>query len=114
MIIKWQKQKLYLYVIVVDMNLPNGLVNVLGCNEWNSFYEEKIKKESSNVLIKGETKKSSIPKNLNDVIGKDATRIGTGLAELDRVLGGGLVKGSLVLVGGEPRNWKIYTYITIM
>ena len=57
------------------------------------------------MLIKGETKKSTTPKNLNEVIGKDATRIGTGSAELDRVLGGGLVKGSLVLVGGEPRNW---------
>lgn len=87
------------------MNLLNGLESVLGCNEWNSFYEEKLKKESSNLLIKGETKKSSIPKNLNEVVGKDATRIGTGSAELDRVLGGGLVKGSLVLVGGEPRNW---------
>ncbi len=96
------------------MNLPNGLANVRGCNEWNSFYEEKIKKESSNVLIKGETKKSTTPKNLNEVIGKDATRIGTGSAELDRVLGGGLVKGSLVLVGGEPRNWKIYIDITIV
>ncbi len=92
-------------VIVVDMNLLNGLESVLGCNEWNSFYEEKIKKESSNVLIKGETKKSTTPKSLNEVVGKDATRIGTGSAELDRVLGGGLVKGSLVLVGGEPRNW---------
>lgn len=76
-----------------------------GCNEWNTFYEERIKKESSNLVIKGETKKSTTPQNLNEVVGKDATRIGTGSSELDRVLGGGLVKGSLVLVGGEPRNW---------
>lgn len=87
------------------MNLLNGLESVLGCNEWNSFYEEKIKKESSNLLVNGETKKSTIPRKLNEVIGKDATRISTGSSELDRVLGGGLVKGSLVLVGGEPRNW---------
>lgn len=87
------------------MNLLNGLVNVHGCNEWNSFYEEKIAKEGSLLVAKGEKKKTSIPKNLNEVVGKDAARISTGSCELDRVLGGGLVKGSLVLVGGEPRNW---------
>ena len=51
---------------------------------------------------KGGQKKSIIPKPLNEVEGKDATRTRTGIGELDRVLGGGLVKGSLVLVGGEP------------
>ncbi|MFR2451217.1 MAG: DnaB-like helicase C-terminal domain-containing protein [Clostridia bacterium] len=42
------------------------------------------------------------PKPLNSFVGQDAQRTSTGYAELDRVLGGGLVKGSLVLVGGEP------------
>ena len=41
-------------------------------------------------------------KKLNEVIGAEAARVKTGIGELDRVLGGGLVKGSLVLVGGEP------------
>ncbi len=56
----------------------------------------------SQVAGKGGQKKSIIPKPLNEVEGKDATRTHTGIGELDRVLGGGLVKGSLVLVGGEP------------
>ena len=71
-----------------------------GCNEWNSFYEEKLNKTTS----KGGDKKtkSVTPKALNQVVGKDGSRTHTGIGELDRVLGGGLVKGSLVLVGGEP------------
>ena len=70
-----------------------------GCNEWNSFYEEKVSNGPSSKLAE---KKVVTPKPLNEVIGKDAVRTHTGIGELDRVLGGGLVKGSLVLVGGEP------------
>ena len=70
------------------------------CNSWNTFFEEKIstKVESG----KREKKIQEAPKPLNSFVGQDAQRTSTGYAELDRVLGGGLVKGSLVLVGGEP------------
>lgn len=71
------------------------------CNEWNTFYEEKVVNTSSGVG-KGQVKTKAAPKKLNDVQGMEESRIGTGIGELDRVLGGGLVKGSLVLVGGEP------------
>ena len=72
------------------------------CNSWNSFDEtiisEQEKKKSSTV--------SALPKRpvskLNDVKGELEIRYKTGIGELDRVLGGGLVKGSLVLVGGDP------------
>ena len=66
----------------------------------NTFFEEKIstKVESG----KREKKIQEAPKPLNSFVGQDAQRTSTGYAELDRVLGGGLVKGSLVLVGGEP------------
>lgn len=70
------------------------------CNEWNSFYEEKLAKDTSNSMDK--KNKVVTPKALNEGVGKDAVRTHTGINELDRVLGGGLVKGSLVLVGGEP------------
>ncbi len=72
------------------------------CNEWNSFVEEKIKKEDNFIASGNENKKSQKPTALNAVEGKEEFRVSTGYAELDRVLGGGLVKGSLVLVGGEP------------
>lgn len=72
------------------------------CGEWNSFVEEKIKKEDNFTVVGSEKPKTSKPTLLTSVEGKAETRIPTGYQELDRVLGGGLVKGSLVLVGGEP------------
>lgn len=73
------------------------------CNEWNSFYEEKVINTSSTSGGKSNSnKEKSFPRKLKEVKGIEATRTSTGINELDRVLGGGLVKGSLVLVGGEP------------
>ena len=71
-----------------------------GCNEWNSFYEEKLSKVNNTSKL--DKPKSVSPRALKDVVGKDAVRTETGFDELDRVLGGGLVEGSLVLLGGEP------------
>ena len=71
------------------------------CNEWNSFVEEKVQKQGDFVTTSGE-KKSNKPMLLSSVEGKESFRATTGFAELDRVLGGGIVKGSLILVGGEP------------
>lgn len=69
------------------------------CNEWNSFYEEKITKTSEKSGVKLQAKP---PMLLKEVVGTESTRISTGFSELDRVLGGGLVVGSLLLLGGEP------------
>ena len=71
------------------------------CNSWNSFFEQKIV-ESKNSSLKLEDKKKNIPQKLNTYEAKETSRTSTGFGELDRVLGGGLVKGSLVLLGGEP------------
>ena len=74
-----------------------------GCNEWNTFYEEKaINTTSSSKNVSGRSGAKSAPLKLKEVEGVEASRTSTGIGELDRVLGGGLVKGSLVLVGGEP------------
>lgn len=71
------------------------------CNSWNSFYEQKIE-ESKNSNLKHKSEKTSKPQMLNSYVAKEDIRTTTGFGELDRVLGGGLVKGSLVLLGGEP------------
>ena len=71
------------------------------CNSWNSFYEQKVvetKQGKHSELNKSENK----PQKLNSYQAKETLRTSTGFGELDRVLGGGLVKGSLVLLGGEP------------
>lgn len=68
----------------------NGIVFTK--KSWQKIHGSGIDKKSRSVT----------PKALNEVVGKDAVRTHTGIGELDRVLGGGLVKGSLVLVGGEP------------
>lgn len=72
------------------------------CGEWNSFYEEKIVKTTDGAFLEDKKTKSTKPMLLNQVEGKESARTSTGVGELDRVLGGGLVKGSLVLLGGEP------------
>ena len=70
------------------------------CNSWNTFFEQKIEKVTENGVKK--LKEKVEPKALNTYKGQEISRISTGFGELDRVLGGGLVKGSLILLGGEP------------
>ena len=70
------------------------------CNSWNTFYEQKIVETKSKDKSGNQT--SIIPQKLNSYEATETIRIHTGFQELDRVLGGGLVKGSLVLLGGEP------------
>ncbi len=72
------------------------------CNEWNTFYEEKIVKDKDGAFLSDKKTKSTKPTTLNSIEGVEASRTSTGVVELDRVLGGGIVKGSLVLLGGEP------------
>ena len=79
---------------------PKWMGKCPACNEWNTFYEEKVvSNASSNSSKKREIAK---PVELNKIEGKSELKISTGFGELDRVLGGGLVNGSLILLGGEP------------
>tara|TARA_B100001989_G_C24524163_1_gene457632 strand:- start:310 stop:1662 length:1353 start_codon:yes stop_codon:yes gene_type:complete len=70
----------------------------LNCNSWNSIVEE-IHKERSKNKDKRESKRS-VP--FNEIASEKISRFSTGFREFDRVLGGGIVPGSLVLLGGEP------------
>ena len=77
---------------------PKWMGKCPACNAWNTFFEEKVV-TSSNSSKKKEVSK---PIELNKIEGKTEAKIHTGFNELDRVLGGGLVNGSLILLGGEP------------
>ncbi len=70
------------------------------CKGWNTFVEEPvIKKSAKGSKIKSERKE---PSYLADIVMDNEDRTFTGINELDRVLGGGIVAGSLILVGGDP------------
>lgn len=76
-----------------------------GCREWNTFVEETVKpaaKAAKGVSSSASAGSYEAPKALSDIEMNDEERYDTHIGELNRVLGGGLVKGSLILVGGDP------------
>ena len=77
---------------------PKWLGKCPSCNSWSTFYEEKLFADKTT----GEKSKRTTPKKLNEIEHTQTIREMSGFQELDRVLGGGFVKGSLILLGGEP------------
>ncbi|MBE5965332.1 MAG: DNA repair protein RadA [Lachnospira sp.] len=69
------------------------------CKQWNTFTEQPVTVKSKRTSV---NTVSSKPVKLSSVTIEDEDRMSTGYVELDRVLGGGIVKGSLILVGGDP------------
>lgn len=69
------------------------------CKEWDSFSEEPVLKKSSKPAG---VRTSNEPTPISSIKAESELRLTSGMEELDRVLGGGIVKGSLVLVGGDP------------
>lgn len=72
-----------------------------GCREWNSFVEEPVKATKGGTSI-ARRLQDSVPVTLKEVSARDEDRVPTGFSELDRVLGGGIVPGALILIGGDP------------
>ena len=72
------------------------------CGAWNSFVEKTIRKETVMQSLVKEVSAASAPVHIDSVSTDALPRIDTRDKELNRVLGGGLVPGSLVLIGGEP------------
>lgn len=70
-----------------------------GCGGWNTFAEDVVVTSKSSKKV---AQSFSVPVKLSTVDTTKDPRIACGIGELDRVLGGGIVRGSLVLVGGEP------------
>ena len=72
-----------------------------GCKEWNTFVEEVAPKKTVGGRSKG-VRERAVPVMLKEIELNEEERISTNIGELDRVLGGGIVAGSLMLVGGDP------------
>jgi DNA repair protein RadA/Sms len=79
---------------------PRWLGRCSSCGEWNTLVEE-VRDRPARSPARSPARRQE-PRPLAEVETEGATRIHTGSAEFDRVLGGGLVSGSVVLVGGEP------------
>jgi len=74
-----------------------------GCREWNTFVEEAVQKSSRGISVAADRGRAkAVPRILSEISVREEDRLETGFAELDRVLGGGIVAGSLTLVGGDP------------
>ena len=85
-------------------NAPKWLGRCPSCGAWNSFTEEIVAKESGSIpaVVAGKSVPASKPQRVAEIECGTTQRIDTGNGEVNRVLGGGLVAGSLILLGGEP------------
>lgn len=101
------RAKTIFYCTECGNETPKWVGKCPACGSWNTMVEQpqEAKKKGSPVAAQGiSVRGSSVsrPKSLAEVETTDELRFPTGLSELDRVLGGGAVQGSLVLVGGAP------------
>ncbi len=85
------------------------------CHAWNSFTEEQIRSDGGGKSTRASAEHRSVkPSILKDIDPEEEGRLSTGSGELDRVLGGGIVKGSLVLIGGDPGIGKSTILLQMM
>lgn len=96
------KSKTMFFCTECGNETPKWAGRCSACGAWNSIVEQPEQIKSSKIGKKTFNKTSVKLKNITDLHGDEEIRFSTGMRELDRVLGGGAVKGSLVLVGGAP------------
>lgn len=96
------KDKTVFFCKECGADYPKAYGKCPSCGAWNSFVEQVVRKEPSKVEHGYALAKESQPIRINEVNAQAETRINTLNEEFNRVLGGGLVPGSLVLIGGEP------------
>ncbi|MBI3194824.1 MAG: DNA repair protein RadA, partial [Ignavibacteriae bacterium] len=78
---------------------PRWIGKCPNCSQWNTFQEEVAEKVSARKTVK-QTQLQAVP--LDEIIIDEGQRIQTTNSEFDRVLGGGIVLGSVILLGGDP------------
>lgn len=81
---------------------PKWIGRCPSCKEWNTYHEEIIATSSPRESIYASGREKRKPELLNEIKSDEHDRQKTGIPELDRILGGGMVAGSLILLGGEP------------
>ena len=93
---------------------PKWLGKCPGCQEWNTFVEERVIEEKvpERDLLGFESE--AVPTPLTEIVGEERGRFQSGIGEFDRVLGGGIVFGSVILVGGDPGIGKSTLLLQVM
>jgi len=81
---------------------PKWLGRCSACGGWNTFEEIRASVRAARAQTKGDGGAGAVPVEIADVIADETERFSTGIGELDRVLGGGVVRGGVTLLGGEP------------
>lgn len=81
---------------------PKWLGKCPSCSEWNTITEHVVSRESKSIAAQVVSLPRAVPRKVQDITEHENRRIDLGNSEINRVLGGGLVPGSLVLLGGEP------------
>lgn len=97
------KQKTVFYCQNCGAESPKWVGKCPACNEWNTYIEEVVSSSSAvPAWATAKGKSGNAPTLLNEITAEQHKRESSGDEELDQVLGGGIVPGSLILIGGEP------------
>lgn len=81
---------------------PKWLGKCPQCGQWNTYVEERVAKPTKGRAGLVEVSRNAVPQPLSEVQSSNERRIDSGLEEVNRLLGGGIVPGSMLLLGGEP------------
>jgi DNA repair protein RadA/Sms len=93
---------------------PKWLGRCPGCQGWNTYVEERVIEEKTRERDLLGFESEAIPTPLPDIVGEERGRFQIGIGEFDRVLGGGIVFGSIILVGGDPGIGKSTLLLQMM
>ena len=97
-----KQQKTMWFCTSCGADSPKWAGRCPACGEWNTMVEEKVSTSPLSPVSTGGSRRKATARTVNDIEAVDEPRIAMPSQELNRVLGGGLVKGSIVLIGGEP------------
>ncbi|MFB3885246.1 MAG: DNA repair protein RadA [Thermodesulfobacteriota bacterium] len=94
--------------------VPKWLGRCPGCQEWNSLVEERVIEEKAPERDLLGFESEAHPTPITEIAGEEKGRLQIGIGEFDRVLGGGIVLGSVILVGGDPGIGKSTLLLQVM
>jgi len=94
--------------------VPKWLGKCPGCQDWNTFVEERVIEERPPERDFLGLESEVTPTAITEIVGEERGRLEIGIGEFDRVLGGGIVLGSIILVGGDPGIGKSTLLLQMM